>query len=131
MASGALRQDITSEDNVHVGEDRSPWFDVFDADGNSVNMTGKSLRWRLILDGVTLLEKTTAGATLAVVDGRASKSEAKTATPTVGTKNRVQPVLLDTDTAGYDATALYEHDGWRLDAGATSPFVYGSWVFVR
>lgn len=119
---------ITEKDPIVAGAHQELSFTVYtDATTNAQvlagtgvpqNLTGYTLRWRLVesLTGVMSLEK------VAVVSG------AHNVDPAINTQKAIV-TLLSTDTSLL-APGVYRHGLWRTDSSAETPLTTGSAIVV-
>lgn len=124
MASGGVRANITADDHVVIGEDRTINIDVNQSDGTTAQtMTGWALTWELLdrPKGTVLVSKTTGAGTITIGNGD-------------GTDDRAAITLADGDTeSGTISTGAgnYWHVLRRTDAGNEAVIAYGRFVLQQ
>ena len=115
----ALQDDITLDDNLYAGEDKTLNFTIYQADGTTAqNITGWSLsyRWKKSLDD-------------ADSDAVLTKTTSSGITLTVAASGQCAVAIADTDTDAVPAGPYY-HELKRTDSGSETILTTGS-VYLR
>ena len=116
---GAIQADITLEERLFIGEDRTINIDVNEADGHTPQtMTGFALTWELkdSITGTVRVTKTV-GSGITIGNGD-------------GTDDRAAIALADTDTEGLTAGTLFHHLR-RTDAGSELVLAFGNVILTN